>query len=358
MAKVIVADENEGRRSLLANTLERNGFDITRAATLRQAEGTALAIMPEVVLIDGEWKTGDAIDAAQRLMADPEFAFKCRIVILARNVSQEYLVSAAQSGISEVIRKPVDMNVLIDQLSKHSRKQFVAPPADVASSTGGGGTFDVSMTMEGGAWALPMLKGLVGPEKTNSNFIDEILSQMDEEGMEVSTELDSSAMSSMLRMALNKLVDQATEDGSFDQAGVNAAGGPQAMGPSSPSQAKRGESLGGNKLDKMKQGFSSSMEGILENQAQALADEVEENMDSILDEVPDLVALHGLDTMVPIDPEVLTLTRLTTEIVSDLMWNLGQRGAVSDITLLTQIEDAAQMMADVLEALPEAEEEE
>ena len=100
------------------------------------------------------------------------------------------------------------------------------------------------------------------------------------------------------------------------------------------------------------------MEGILENQAQALADEVEENMDSILDEVPDLVALHGLDTMVPIDPEVLTLTRLTTEIVSDLMWNLGQRGAVSDITLLTQIEDAAQMMADVLEALPEAEEEE
>jgi DNA-binding response OmpR family regulator len=52
MAKVIVADENEGRRSLLANTLEREGFEITRAGTLRQAEGTALAIMPEVVLID------------------------------------------------------------------------------------------------------------------------------------------------------------------------------------------------------------------------------------------------------------------------------------------------------------------
>jgi len=62
--------------------LEREGFEITRAGTLRQAEGTALATMPEVVLIDGEWKSGDAIDAAQRLMADPEFAFKCRIVVL------------------------------------------------------------------------------------------------------------------------------------------------------------------------------------------------------------------------------------------------------------------------------------
>jgi hypothetical protein len=100
------------------------------------------------------------------------------------------------------------------------------------------------------------------------------------------------------------------------------------------------------------------MEGILEAQAQDLADEVESKMDSILDEEPELVALHDFGTMVPIDPEVLKLTRLTSEVVSDLMWNLGQRGVVSDITLLTQIEDAAQMMADVLDALPPADEEE
>ena len=58
-----------------------------------------------------------------------------------------------------------------------------------------------------------MLKGLVGPEKINTGFIDEILSQMNEEGLEVNTEIDSSAMSSMLRLALNKLVDQASADG-------------------------------------------------------------------------------------------------------------------------------------------------
>ena len=362
MAKVIVADENEGRRSLLANTLEREGFEITRAATLRQAEGTALAIMPEVVLIDGEWKSGDAIDAAQRLMGDPEFAFKCRVVILARNVSQEYRVTAAQSGVAEVISKPVDMKVLIQQLHKHTRKQFVAPPAEVSGGKSGGGSFDVSMTMGDSTWALPMLKGLVGPEKINTNFIDEILSKMGDEGLEVNTEIDSSAMSSMLRLALNKLVDQASVDGVLippDPAtGEHATQGETPSGPSSPSQVKRGESLGGNTAQSMKQGISSSMGGILENQAQGLADEVEGLMDSILDEQPELVALHGLDTMVPIDPEVLELTRLTTEVVSDLMWNLGRPGAVSDLTLITQIEDAAQMLSDVLSALPEAQEEE
>ena len=39
------------------------------------------------------------------------------------------------------------------------------------------------------------------------------------------------------------------------------------------------------------------------------------------------------------------------------MWSLGRPGAVSDVTLITQIEDAAQMLSDVLESLPEIEEE-
>jgi CheY-like chemotaxis protein len=334
----------------LANTLEREGFEITRAGTLRQAEGTALAIMPEVVLIDSEWKNGDAIDASQRLMSDPEFAFKCRIVILSRNTSQEYLVGAAQAGVAEVMGKPIDMTALVDQLHRHTRKQFVPPPAEVNTGGGTGGTFDVSMTMGDSKWALPMLKGLVGPEKIDSGFINEILGQMGEEGLEVNDELDPSTMSAMLRLALNKLVGEA--DGQADGAQT---------GPSF-SDLKRSESLGKGKangpLAAMNQGFKSSMEDILEAQAQGLAQEVEEAMDGILDESPELITIHQESTMTPIDPEVLKLTRLTTEFVSDLMWNLGRPGAVSDITLMTQVEDAAQMLQDVLESLPAAEEEE
>ena len=185
MGKVIVADENQGRRTLLASTLEREGFDVTRAGTLRQAEGTALAVMPEVVLLDGEWKSGDAIDAAQRLMGDPEFAFKCRIVLLSRSTTPDFMLVAAKAGIHEVIGKPVDMKVLVDQLWKHSRKQFVPPPADVTLDTGGG-SFDVAVMAGGGGWALPMLKGLVGPDRINESFINEILVQMGEEGMDLS----------------------------------------------------------------------------------------------------------------------------------------------------------------------------
>ena len=64
-----------------------------------------------------------------------------------------------------------------------------------------------------------------------------------------------------------------------------------------------------------------------------------------------------LSGKVGIDPEALTLTRLTIEEVQSLMWDLGRPGAVSDITLLTRIEDSVELLKDALESLPIEEEE-
>ncbi len=349
MPKLIVADENEGRRNLLAGTLERAGYDVTRAGTLRQAEGTALATMPEIVLIDGEWKTGDAIDASQRLMSDPEFAFKCRIVILSRNVSQDYLVSAARASVNEVIPKPVDMNKLLAQLEKHSRKQFVPPPADVsnAAAGGGGGSFDVSMVMSDGKWALPMLKGSVTPEKINVDFINEILGQLGEEGIEVEEGLDPSLMSNILRVALNSIV------GDLDSSNQGEASGglPQNL-PSS----KKSATLG-SKSSPMKVG-GSSMEEILQNQADGIADEIEGIMDGILDEKPDMVTILPNRDQVVIDPAVLKFTRLVAEQAHELMWDIGRPGNVTDLPLMPRIEDITEMLGDVISSLPEGDEEE
>jgi CheY-like chemotaxis protein len=347
--KLIVADENEGRRNLLAGTLERAGYEVTRAGTLRQAEGTALATMPEVVLIDGEWNTGDAIDASQRLMSDPEFAFKCRIVILSRSNSEDYLVSAARAGINEVISKPVDMNKLLAQLEKHSKKQFVQPPADVsnATGTGGSGTFDVSMVMGDAKWALPMLKGIVTPEKINVDFINEILTQLGEEGIEIEQEIDPSLMSNVLRVALNNIVNELGPT-----ANAGAAGSVSGNLPTSKRSSKLGSKSTTSKLG------GGSMEDILQNQADVIASDIEGVMDSILDEKPDLVNIIPEHNQAAIDPAVLEFTRLVTETAHELMWDIGRPGNLTDITLSTRVEDVTEMLGDVLTSLPSREEEE
>ena len=232
------------------------------------------------------------------------------------------------------------MKVLIDQLWKHSRKQFVPPPADVTLETGGG-SFDVAVMAGGGGWALPMLKGLVGPDRINESFINEILVQMGEEGMEVDLDLEATDLSNLLRVALNRLV-QSGEGG-------------DAQGPSFEDLKKK-KSLGD--LNEQSSPMSvGGMESILEQQAANIANEVESKMDSILDEVPDQIALLPDDDLERIDPQVLRMTRLTTEMVHELMWDLGRPGAVADTTLMTRIEDATEMLGDVLSSLPEQEEE-
>ena len=206
----------------------------------------------------------------------------------------------------------------------------------------GGGSFDVAVMAGGGGWALPMLKGLVGPDRINESFINEILVQMGEEGMEVDLDLEVTDLSNLLRIALNRLVEDGSE--------VSDARGP------SFEDLKKKKSLGD--LSEQSSPVSmGGMESILEQHAANIADEIESKMDDILDEVPDQVALLPDEDLEKIDPQVLRMTRLTTEMVHELMWDLGRPGAVADMTLMTRIEDATEMLGDVLSSLPESEEE-
>ena len=100
------------------------------------------------------------------------------------------------------------------------------------------------------------------------------------------------------------------------------------------------------------------MEDILEKQAEDIAKEVQRDMDGILSEQPDYISLLEEHEQVPIDPETLDLARLTAQVTQDLLNLLQRPGALSDLTLLTQVEDATKMNADVLDALPAKEEEE
>ena len=60
-----------GPSLLLANTLEREGFQVTRVSTLRQAIGTTVATVPEVLLLEEAWSDGDPHDVAWAISSNP-----------------------------------------------------------------------------------------------------------------------------------------------------------------------------------------------------------------------------------------------------------------------------------------------
>ena len=332
MASIIVADEQEGRRNLLAGTLEREEYSVTRAGTLRQCEGTALATMPDVVLIDGEWKTGDAIDAASRLSSDPEFALKCRIVVLSSNVGEEYLVSAAKAGVAEVMSKPVDMNQLLTQLDKHAKKLFVEPPAEIRTGSGTG-FFEVSVSPGDPSWSLSILQELLGEGAIDSAFVGDLVSRMDEE-----IEIGHDVLERLLRLAFDELILGAEVsvdlDGDLSEEDREAA--------ITTAKAERRSRL----IDAM------------EAQAEVIESELDEQLERLLDPPEKVAILTKFTGMVPVDPNTLKMTKLSLEIIRDLFWDMGVPVREHLGMYSTQLEDAQQMVVDCLEALPDAPDEE
>ena len=209
------------------------------------------------------------------------------------------------------------------------------------------------MLMGDSTWALPMLKGLIGPEKINPGFIDEILVQMDEEGLEVQDTFDPSTMAAMLRIALNQLVQDVEPDDANEAQNDASQIQESKEGQVQFGYVGKSEKLGSGKAKSSKlKGGMTTMEDILEQQALSIEDEISSVMDEVLDEKPDLIALRPENELFGVDPEVLKMTRLTNELVNDLMWNLGRPGAVNDLTLITQIEDITEMVGDVLNSFP------
>ncbi len=374
MSRIIVADENEGRRNLLANTFERSGMQVTRTSTLQQMQGTALSVMPEVVLLEAEWAGQDIFDVCQQLNSNPQFKTQTRIVVLSRTTNPDYLQQAAMAGIAEVIAKPIDMNFLISQLQRHMQKQFVPPPAQVMpqGQPASGGMFGAPMSMSQAAqiqdteWAMPMLKQLVEGGKVNDEMIADIYASLEEDGIissdeEQAPQLSVYILQNALRFALNNLVgaspaqteppgktqqsdDEQTSQQSSNQPTIDSLTRKKKLGESpstGPTLAEAGD----------------SMENILQKQADDIARDVEQTMDKILEEQPEFVAILEDDERVPVDPEVLNLSRLTYDYLETLFEQLLRKGAVSDISLLTQIEDGATMIRDVLSSLPRGEEE-
>ena len=366
IASIIIADENQGRRNLLANTFEREGYEVTRLGTLTQTQATASAVLPDVLLMEGEWAQGSALDVCQSLSGQPRFRTATRVIVLSRTTAPDFLSSAAMAGVAEVIGKPVDMNQLIGQVGRHAAKQFVPPPAEISGPQGGGvfgggQRFDVGMTMNDSQWALPMLQRLVEAGNIDDEFVASILEEMGGiESDDEETVLSSDAMTTVVRLALNRLVGSkdSTEVASLGDTEPSPSDGASSNMPSFQTLNK-GATLGEGAAPTLnKGGMNSSMEDILEKQANDIARQVESDMEGILSEAPEYISLLEEDDQVGIDPETLELTRLTAQVLQDLMEALKRPGALSDLTLMTQVEDASSMAADMLDALPSSEEEE
>jgi DNA-binding response OmpR family regulator len=111
-ALILIADDNEAHRDILARRLEAQGYDVVTAGEGQKALGCARAKLPDLILLDVMMPKVDGFEVCRQLKADMTLPFTPIILITARADTSD-IVRGLEAGADEYVTKPVDQAALV-----------------------------------------------------------------------------------------------------------------------------------------------------------------------------------------------------------------------------------------------------
>ncbi len=109
---ILIADDNEANRDILARRLEVHGYQLAMAADGEEALASARALKPDLVLLDIMMPKMDGLEVCRRLKSDKELPFIPIILVTARADTKD-IVAGLETGGDEYLTKPVDQAALV-----------------------------------------------------------------------------------------------------------------------------------------------------------------------------------------------------------------------------------------------------
>jgi len=115
---VMVVDDDEGVRAVMATALEDDGWTVETAENGRTALETLVWARPEAIILDLRMPVMDGLTFAERYREFPEP--RAPLILISATVTQSaVLATGAVTG----LRKPVDLNVLLDTVREQATEQ-------------------------------------------------------------------------------------------------------------------------------------------------------------------------------------------------------------------------------------------
>jgi two-component system, cell cycle response regulator DivK len=134
MASVLIIEDNEVNRDMLSRRLARQGFTVELAFDGQQGLDRAIAMLPDIVLLDMSLPILDGWEVARRLRAS-ERTRELAIIALTAHAMTGDEQKARAAGCDDYDTKPVDMERLLTKM-----RALLAAKAGGQESSGGGGT--------------------------------------------------------------------------------------------------------------------------------------------------------------------------------------------------------------------------
>ncbi len=114
MKKILLADDDAAIRETLGQVLRSEHYEVTLAATGREAAAKFISDLPDLVLLDLNMPDRDGWDAFE-LMYNTHPAVP---VIIITALSHQY-ARAAQLGVDALMEKPLDLPLLLQTIRNY-----------------------------------------------------------------------------------------------------------------------------------------------------------------------------------------------------------------------------------------------
>jgi CheY-like chemotaxis protein len=117
MTKVLLVEDNEMNRDMLARRLTRRGFHVISAADGRQGVDLARSEKPDIILMDMSLPVLDGWEATRRVKSD-DVTRNVPVIGLTAHAMSGDREKALEAGCDEYDTKPVELDRLIDMIEK------------------------------------------------------------------------------------------------------------------------------------------------------------------------------------------------------------------------------------------------
>src|SRR3954454_19490280 len=105
--RILIVDDNETNRDILAARLATHGYDLSHAGDGEEALEAVKAQQPDLVLLDVMMPKLDGFEVCRRLKNDPTLPFMPIILVTAKADSKD-VVTGLEAGADEYLAKPID----------------------------------------------------------------------------------------------------------------------------------------------------------------------------------------------------------------------------------------------------------
>ena len=111
MPRILIVDDNEDNRDVLAQRLKRNGFEVTMASGGQEGVEKASDDRPDLILMDMNMPKLDGWEATTKIR---ETGIRVPVIALTAHAMEGDRARAIEAGCSDYHTKPIAMDELLE----------------------------------------------------------------------------------------------------------------------------------------------------------------------------------------------------------------------------------------------------